>query len=620
MKKILIIVFLCLFPFNYAGAVMRSDSYIIRENVDYAAAGPAISGAAASPGATGATITWTTSEAADSFVVYDTSSGFTASKEQGLTSMASASHSVTLAGLSSDTLYYYKIKSTNAAGGTTVSAASSFTTSSSSSAVSAASSGGLLIIDKNDKSAPVISSVKTEASYTSIIFSWNTDENSSSFIEYGTSDAYGHTYGKWNSVTAHAVTLTGLTSGTKYYFRILSGDSGGNLAVSEGAAIETLSRITEGMTEDEILEIKKMEELEKNLEEAGAIDSEIAAKEETLLDKLGIIEKLAGLLPDPFIVGEPRVRVDENSAIISWRSNKKTNAVVAYAPNSLYRAGAEEPYLQKVGDFENFGADHEIKLYGLEPNTLYNFQVRMKPLIGNEVRTANYSFKTLEEGLEISNYYVEVADLQKATFKWVTNNEADAAVKFSPYRGNVVSVEEAKIVKDDSYSVIHNITIDNILSGTVYNVQLMSRDKEGSLIVEEIKQFSTGTDDRPPVISQVQTNSTIYVDKEDRVQTLISWKTDEPSSSKVYHQQGVHREDSEWTGNTKPDASFAKNHVAVINDFKSGTVYSFRIEGEDASGNASLSKVFTFITPRQKQSVFNVIVNTFENIFGWMFG
>lgn len=75
--------------------------------------------------ASGATITWTTNEPSNSLVEYGltTSYGSTASNSTNVTS-----HSIPLSGLTGNTLYHYRVKSTDAAGNTTTSVDRSFQT------------------------------------------------------------------------------------------------------------------------------------------------------------------------------------------------------------------------------------------------------------------------------------------------------------------------------------------------------------------------------------------------------------------------------------------------------------------------------------------------------------
>ncbi|KKR20097.1 MAG: hypothetical protein UT48_C0022G0014, partial [Parcubacteria group bacterium GW2011_GWE2_39_37] len=61
-----------------------------------------------------------------------------------------------------------------------------------------------------------------------------------------------------------------------------------------------------------------------------------------------------------------------------------------------------------------------------------------------------------------------------------------------------------------------------------------------------------------------------------------------------------------------------KKHVAVITKFEPGTVYSFRVYANDSAGNTTISKTFTVLTPKQKESVFQLILKNFESTFGWV--
>jgi hypothetical protein len=78
---------------------------------------------------------------------------------------------------------------------------------------------------------PLISAVTASAvSASAAAISWNTDTNADSQVEYGTTTAYG-----WASpylaslVTTHAISLSGLTASTTYYYRVLSRDNQGRL-------------------------------------------------------------------------------------------------------------------------------------------------------------------------------------------------------------------------------------------------------------------------------------------------------------------------------------------------------------------------------------------------------
>jgi hypothetical protein len=100
---------------------------IVTVNASGGGTAPVITGVSATNiSDSAATITWTTSEAADTQVEYGLTAAY--GKTTTLISSMAASHSQTLANLSSKTLYHYRVKSKNAAGYLAVSGDFTFTT------------------------------------------------------------------------------------------------------------------------------------------------------------------------------------------------------------------------------------------------------------------------------------------------------------------------------------------------------------------------------------------------------------------------------------------------------------------------------------------------------------
>lgn len=86
---------------------------------------PEISNVSVSKTTSSATVTWTTDEAADSFLLYGLTTDYESTKED---SSRVTSHSITVDKLSANTLYFYHVRSTDAAGNITLSPASTFVT------------------------------------------------------------------------------------------------------------------------------------------------------------------------------------------------------------------------------------------------------------------------------------------------------------------------------------------------------------------------------------------------------------------------------------------------------------------------------------------------------------
>jgi len=89
-----------------------------------------------------------------------------------------------------------------------------------------------------DWTPPVISNIQYliatlgEPNELKVFITWQTDENSDSFVDYGLDDSYGTTVGQNDSVTSHSVEISGLTTDTTYHFRVRSKDAYNNEAVS----------------------------------------------------------------------------------------------------------------------------------------------------------------------------------------------------------------------------------------------------------------------------------------------------------------------------------------------------------------------------------------------------
>jgi hypothetical protein len=84
-----------------------------------------------------------------------------------------------------------------------------------------------------DITPPVLSSIASTTATSFATITWTTDEVSDSQVDYGLTSSYTSS-STLNSATTttHSVTLSSLSSGTTYHFRVRSTDESGNLATS----------------------------------------------------------------------------------------------------------------------------------------------------------------------------------------------------------------------------------------------------------------------------------------------------------------------------------------------------------------------------------------------------
>ncbi|MDD3102532.1 MAG: hypothetical protein PHE59_05305, partial [Patescibacteria group bacterium] len=251
----------------------------------------------------------------------------------------------------------------------------------------------------------------------------------------------------------------------------------------------------------------------------------------------------------------------------------------------------------------------------LTPSTDYYFQIRSKSIIGSEAKSKRYTFTTASQLPEVTNFSIKNISERAATFVWQTNIPTDSQVKFIPYRNNELAVGEAQTVTKSDFNVAHEIAVKNLEPGTTFNVSLEGKDLEGNNYSFLIPNFTTTKDKNAPVISQIRT-SVALSSRGDEVQTIITWNTDEPSTSQVEYQVGF-ANDAPIVQMTK-DISLRQEHLVVITSFKPGAIYRFRVISDDSSGNKTQSTTNTLLTPQKRLTVTELIFKNFQQTFGWM--
>ena len=162
----------------------------------------------------GAVFTWSTDEVADTEV----SVGLTTSYEidTELSTSLTNDHEVTITGLSQGTTYYYRLRSADVCSNRTTFSGETFTTL--------------------DNTAPVISDVSVTLSCDVVAtVAWTTDEAADSEVGYGLISTDEETTSDSSFVTAHELTLSGLTEDESYVYEIRSSDAAGNGDTESGS-------------------------------------------------------------------------------------------------------------------------------------------------------------------------------------------------------------------------------------------------------------------------------------------------------------------------------------------------------------------------------------------------
>ncbi|MGR9088794.1 MAG: fibronectin type III domain-containing protein, partial [Gammaproteobacteria bacterium] len=91
-----------------------------------------------------------------------------------------------------------------------------------------------------DSSAPAINNLQVATTDTTATLTWDTNEISSSRVDYGPNTGYGFSIEDTIQVLTHRVVITNLQPGTAYHFRVGSSDGSGNAGQSADMSFSTL--------------------------------------------------------------------------------------------------------------------------------------------------------------------------------------------------------------------------------------------------------------------------------------------------------------------------------------------------------------------------------------------
>ncbi len=217
-----------------------------------------------------------------------------------------------------------------------------------------------------DVTPPVISNVVVSGiTETSATISWDTDETADSKVDYGLTGSYGSTASDGTFVSNHSVSLTGLTAGKTYHFRVRSSDPSGNTG-SSGDFTFTTPDFT------------------------PPVLSDIAA-----------------------------VDITETSARIIWTTDEDATSGVNYGLTTNYGSTVTDGSL---------ATGHSMLVTGLADATTYHFRVRSTDAFSNEAVSGDFTFTTVANLPPANVIGFTVAPGNKLnTLTWSNPPDADLA-------------------------------------------------------------------------------------------------------------------------------------------------------------------------------------------------
>lgn len=185
---------------------------------------------------------------------------------------------------------------------------------------------------------PIISNVQASGLTSSAAtIAWNTDVASDSQIQYGLTAAYGNSSNLNAAMqTSHSLSLSSLTAGTLYHYRVKSRDASGNLAVSTDFTFTTAGTSTDTTA--------------------------------------------------PILTNILVSNLTPSGATITWTTNEGSDTQVEYGLTTSY-GSSTTPNAAMV-------TSHSQALSSLTAITLYHYRVKSRDAAGNLKTSADFTFTT----------------------------------------------------------------------------------------------------------------------------------------------------------------------------------------------------------------------------------
>lgn len=383
---------------------------------------------------------------------------------------------------------------------------------------------------------------------------WTTDENASSRVKFSTDASLSLETGTTTATTTkHSVTLTGLTPKTTYQYQAVTKDGSGNETVAELASFTTTA--------------------------------------------------------EPGIQGVTISDVTLSSALLAWTTTVATTSVVDYGPTTSFT--------QQYKD-TNQTTTHTVKLTDLVAGQRYYLQVAGADANNNTITSDTYLLDILPIPKVES---VTVTVLSPNTVKMVikANTDVDYLLEYQAVANSLTELADKqkklqsrgdKILKSE-----HSFELNSLIGSTSYQYQVTVKDLYGNQAVSGVGTFTTLTDADRPVISEVKFDPSLEVSGNDRVQILVIWQTNEPTTSQVEYGEGA---SGLYTKKTTENTGLVLEHVVVIPNLNPDTTYHLRVVSRDLAGNLGVSADYLVLTPTKARSVTQLILERLENQLGWL--
>lgn len=399
------------------------------------------------------------------------------------------------------------------------------------------------IIEPSDTAGPAFISIATvSAGETESSIVWTTDEISTGHIEYGPTASYGQSTPNTSPALEHSRTITGLTPGTLYHYRIVAQDESGNVSYSEDRTLETSAELVA----------------------ADNVPPEISEIDIS--------------------------NITTSGATISWVTDELAQGKVEYGTTENY--GSQTPLAT------DYAINHSTIISNLSASTLYHYRIRVIDEAGNTFASPDETLTTdmassTEQSLVtkpepifiISETEAARVSTSTATITWTTSEGATSQVLY----GTSGNYSESSLLTS-SLQTSHSVKLTGLTSGTVYLYKVVSKNAAGQAISKS--DFELTTLYRQVVVDPAPTISNVQIESVGTSTVSILWDTNERAAGELRY--GTTAYEQTDGGHTK----LLTAHRHTLSNLTANTTYNFQAIVWDEAGNESIYENMTFTTER----------------------
>jgi len=512
---------------------------------------PSISGVATSSISTsGATVSWTTNEAADAQVQYGTTSAY--GSASALDTSLSTSHNIDLSSLTSNTTVHFRVLSRDAAG-------------------NLASSGDLtfMTIDVPDTTSPSLSGITASGlTATGAIITWSTDEGASSQVDYGTTSAYGSSTAKSTSLlTSHSRTLSGLSAATTYHYQVRSSDAEGNEAISGDGTFTTPVSTGLMITNLNVSSGLAYEIVNNGLSNGGMI----------YIDRSytfsGVPTTLNGVT---YIKTANNDKSSTDSTFLTFNVSEDVTVYIAHDDRISVKPAWLSTFTDTGDNVLVAGSAHSLfkKAFSAGSVSLGGNEGSGKSMYVVIVDTGSSGGPTDTTAPILSNVAADNITSIGAVITWNSDEAATSQIEYG-----TTTAYGSFSTKNTTLVTSHSRSLSGLSGSTTYYYRLISVDAAGNQATGTDRSFTTlSADLNGPILSNI---SAAYISE---TSAEITWVSNESASTQVEYGTT-----SSYGSSSSLNATLSFNHSVTLSGLEAGMTYNYRVLSRDAKGSLSVS-------------------------------